>query len=140
MANKKSRLTAALLAFIFGGFGAHKFYLNRPGEGLFYVALMFLATNLFGFPLSALLGFFDAFKLLTMDDRVFDEKYSGGRKSSRRQSRSERRNVRRGVQTAPPRRSNKTVGRRSSNNFNKSNPFNNADFFLIQKCNEISYF
>ncbi len=32
----KSRWTAALLAFFFGGFGIHKFYVGRSGWGLIY--------------------------------------------------------------------------------------------------------
>lgn len=32
-----SRGIAALLAFFLGGLGIHKFYMNRPGEGLVYI-------------------------------------------------------------------------------------------------------
>ena len=30
----KSKTTAILLAFFAGAFGIHKFYLNRPGQGI----------------------------------------------------------------------------------------------------------
>lgn len=39
----KSKITAALLCFFLGFFGAHKFYLNKPGLGTVY-----LLTALFG--------------------------------------------------------------------------------------------
>jgi TM2 domain-containing membrane protein YozV len=32
----KTRTNALLLAFFFGGMGVHKFYLNKPGQGLAY--------------------------------------------------------------------------------------------------------
>ena len=31
---KKSRIAAALLAFFLGGFGVHKFYLGKIGQGI----------------------------------------------------------------------------------------------------------
>ena len=34
---RKSRVAAILLAFFLGGFGAHKFYLGRPGAGILYL-------------------------------------------------------------------------------------------------------
>ena len=36
---KKSKVAAALLAFLLGGFGAHKFYLGYPGPGLIHLLL-----------------------------------------------------------------------------------------------------
>ena len=36
---KKSKMTAALLAFLLGGFGAHKFYLGYKGAGLIHLLL-----------------------------------------------------------------------------------------------------
>ncbi|EKM5066017.1 NINE protein [Cronobacter turicensis] len=36
-AASKNRLSAALLAFCLGGFGAHKFYLGKLGQGLLYL-------------------------------------------------------------------------------------------------------
>ncbi|AHB72568.1 hypothetical protein P262_p1087 (plasmid) [Cronobacter malonaticus] len=33
----KNRISAALLAFFLGGFGAHKFYLGKIGQGLLYL-------------------------------------------------------------------------------------------------------
>ena len=34
---KKSRIAAALLAFFLGGFGVHKFYLGKIGQGFLYL-------------------------------------------------------------------------------------------------------
>ncbi|KPS90936.1 hypothetical protein AN697_28135, partial [Enterobacter cloacae subsp. cloacae] len=34
---EKSRIAAALLAFFLGGFGAHKFYLGKIGQGFLYL-------------------------------------------------------------------------------------------------------
>jgi predicted RNA-binding Zn-ribbon protein involved in translation (DUF1610 family) len=36
-ASGRERVTAALLAFFLGGFGAHKFYLGKGGQGLLYL-------------------------------------------------------------------------------------------------------
>ena len=38
-AAKKSKTVAALLAFLLGGFGAHKFYLGYPGAGVVHLVL-----------------------------------------------------------------------------------------------------
>ena len=34
---EKSRIAAALLAFFLGGFGVHKFYLGKIGQGFLYL-------------------------------------------------------------------------------------------------------
>lgn len=36
---QKNRITAALLALVFGGIGVHRFYLNKPISGFFYLIL-----------------------------------------------------------------------------------------------------
>jgi len=93
---RRKRTQAAFLAFIFGIFGVHKFYLNNQGAGVFYIMLFVMSINLFGFPISMLLGFMDAMKLLMMTDEEFDHKYN--KKSVRtgqRYRRDNRRNRRR---------------------------------------------
>ena len=73
---ERSRLKAAVLAF-FGGFlGLHKFYLRETGGGIFYVMLFFVTINMFYFPVSAILGVFDAMRLLMMPESVFNRKYN----------------------------------------------------------------
>ncbi|BAM99085.1 hypothetical protein [Bacillus phage PM1] len=64
----KNKITAALLAFFFGGFGVHKFYLNQ-GRGIWY--LIFCWTFI-----PAVIAFIEFIILLTMSDEVFDAKYN----------------------------------------------------------------
>ena len=73
--SEKSRVFAALLAIFFGGFGAHKFYLRDPGAGILYIFIFFIASRI-AFPISFILGWIDAFRLLTMSDETFDRKYN----------------------------------------------------------------
>lgn len=64
----KSRMVAVLLAFFLGGFGAHKFYLNRPGQGLIY--LIFFWTFI-----PAFIAFFEAIVYALSNDQAFHLKY-----------------------------------------------------------------
>jgi len=73
----KSRKLAALLALVGGSVGVHKFYLNQPGQGIMFIFLFTIAANL-SFPLTAVLGIFDAFRLFTMSDEQFHHKYNRG--------------------------------------------------------------
>lgn len=67
-ANGKSRIAAALLAFFFGWFGAHKFYLGQTGLGILY--LIFCWSFI-----PAIIAFVEFLLLLTMSDEEFDSKY-----------------------------------------------------------------
>ena len=73
---KKRRITALLLALFLGSFGVHKFYLRRPGEGIFYIMANLFSRGLIGFNIAVLLGVMDAITLMMMDDRTFDRKYN----------------------------------------------------------------
>jgi TM2 domain-containing membrane protein YozV len=64
----KSRSIAILLAIFLGGFGIHKFYLNKPGQGMLY--LLFCWTFI-----PAIAGFIEAIVYLCHDDRSFQQKY-----------------------------------------------------------------
>ena len=64
----KSRVTAILLAFFLGGFGAHKFYLGRPGAGIIY--LIFFWTFI-----PALIAFVEFIVYICMSDEAFTAKY-----------------------------------------------------------------
>lgn len=64
----KSRIVAALLAFFLGGFGAHKFYLNKNGKGFLY--LIFCWTYI-----PAIIAFFECIGYLIQSDSAFQEKY-----------------------------------------------------------------
>lgn len=63
-----SRLLAALLAFIFGALGFHKFYLGRPGLGVLYLLLCWTG-------ISAVLGMLEALGFLCMSNAAFANKY-----------------------------------------------------------------
>lgn len=64
----KNRLTAGLLAILLGSLGVHKFYLNRPVEGIIY--LLFSWT---GIP--AIIGLIEGIVLISMSDAEFAYKY-----------------------------------------------------------------
>ena len=89
--NKKNRTTAALLALFGGAFGVHKFYLNRPGQGVFFI----IAFMVF-YRMSIILGVIDAVRLFMMSDEDFDREYNSGTKEwesfrNKRANRSARR-------------------------------------------------
>lgn len=73
---KKNRGIAIALAFIFGGFGVHKFYLKDPGAGIFYIILNIVTLRMLNFGVATFLGWMDAFRLLSMDTREFDRRYN----------------------------------------------------------------
>lgn len=91
----KNRIIAGLLALLLGVVGAHRFYLDDIGGGLFYVFLMLITMSVF--PVTIILGIIEAFKFFNMSDKEFDEKYNklkeGNRKRTKRGTR-EHRNVR----------------------------------------------
>jgi TM2 domain-containing membrane protein YozV len=64
----RNRLTAALFALILGGFGVHKFYLGKVGQGALY--LLFFWTLI---PLIASL--IEGIMYLTMTDGDFAATY-----------------------------------------------------------------
>ena len=78
----KNKYVAAAFAFLLGAFGVHKFYLRDPGAGVFYF-FMFMMTNEF-FPVSAILGFIDGMRYITMGTEEFDRKFNSGRRKSNR--------------------------------------------------------
>lgn len=64
----RSKLAAALFALFLGGFGVHKFYLGRVGQGILY--LVFVWTFI-----PTLIGFIEGILYLVMDDAEFAAKY-----------------------------------------------------------------
>lgn len=65
---RKSKLASALLAIFLGDFGAHKFYLGRPGMGILY--LLFFWT---GIP--AVIGIIEGIMYLLQSEETFQEKH-----------------------------------------------------------------
>ncbi len=65
----KSRTTAAILAFLLGGLGVHKFYLGRIGAGILY--LLFCWTFI-----PVIIAFIEFIIYLTMTDEAFSAKYN----------------------------------------------------------------
>lgn len=65
----KSKGTAALLAFLLGDLGIHKFYLGKGGQGILY--LLFCWTFI-----PWILAIFDFFILICMSENEFDQKYN----------------------------------------------------------------
>lgn len=68
----KSKGTAAILALLLGGIGAHKFYLDQTFQGLLYVVFCWTF-------IPACLALVEAVVYLTMDDYAFQQKYGGQR-------------------------------------------------------------
>jgi TM2 domain-containing membrane protein YozV len=67
--NPKSRTTAALLAFVLGGLGAHHFYLGNIVVGVIYL----LCCMTF---IPALIALIEAIVFLCMSNEAFDAKYN----------------------------------------------------------------
>lgn len=80
----KSKYVAAALAFVFGIFGTHRFYLGQRFLGivyffLFFVGLIVTVEEGGEFPLivlPAVLGFIDSILLAVMPQEEFDERYN----------------------------------------------------------------
>lgn len=65
----KNKITAVLFALFFGWIGFHKFYLNKPGQGLLY--LLFFWT---GVP--AIIALIEAIRYLSYSDDAFEEEFN----------------------------------------------------------------
>lgn len=131
----RNKYVAALLAFTFGGFGVHKFYLNEPGQGIMFVFLFFMTVNIFSMPVSAILGIIDAFRLLTMSNEDFHHKYNRGAhvNPTNRAVERETRNRRRRGAPAPVRKQRRAPSRAAvqrANPFKKSGIKKYKDFDL----------
>lgn len=72
----KSKVTASLLAFFLGGFGAHEFYLGKNGAGVAFL-LIFCLTFWMVWPavIIAIICTLQAIGYLCMSDQAFTEKY-----------------------------------------------------------------
>ena len=68
IANPRNRVTAALFAILLGGFGVHKFYLGKTGQGFLY--LIFCWTFV-----PAVIAFIEGIIYLTLSDQAFQKQY-----------------------------------------------------------------
>ena len=64
----KNRIAAAVFALILGGFGVHKFYLGRIGQGVLYILFCWTLVP-------TIIGFIEGIIYLTMSDQEFAAKY-----------------------------------------------------------------
>jgi TM2 domain-containing membrane protein YozV len=65
----KQRGAAAALAIFLGGFGAHKFYLNKPGQAIFYVILCWTLVP-------SVIGLIEGIRYACMSNDSFNRKYN----------------------------------------------------------------
>lgn len=112
---KKNKYVAAALAFFAGMFGVHKFYLEKPIQGVFYVFMFVFLIGIFNFPFMMIIGFIDAMILLFMSTNRFNELYNPHLELEGSNTRS-----------VPQQRSNRPVRSRTSRTSSRTkrrNPF-----------------
>jgi TM2 domain-containing membrane protein YozV len=63
----KNKYVAAVLAFFFGWLGAHKFYLNKPLQGVLHLIF---------WPIGSIIAFIEAIQYLTMSQDAFDVRHN----------------------------------------------------------------
>ncbi|KKP83871.1 MAG: hypothetical protein UR82_C0017G0001, partial [Candidatus Moranbacteria bacterium GW2011_GWF1_35_5] len=73
--NSKNKVIAFALAWILGGFGAHKFYLGKTGQGILY--LLFCWTMI-----PSIIAFFEGIVYLTKNDIDFARSYGSASASN----------------------------------------------------------
>ncbi len=81
MPGKKNKWVVFLLAFFFGIFGVHRFYLGQRLRGILHLAVFFLAAFLDVIPdeavgILAIIGFIDSMIFLAMPRPDFDARYN----------------------------------------------------------------
>lgn len=72
MGSDRNRLVAALIAFLIGTLGIHRFYLGRTGSGL---VMLILSITVFGLVLTVPWAFIDMIRYLLMSDAEFAARY-----------------------------------------------------------------
>lgn len=70
--NDRHKYIAALLAFVLGTLGIHRFYLGRTGSA---IAMLVLTCTIVGLIVSAPWALIDMVRYLMMSDREFAERY-----------------------------------------------------------------
>lgn len=74
----RNKFVAALIAFLVGPLGIHRFYLGRTGSG---IAMIILSCTIVGLLITVPWAFIDMIRYLIMPDHEFAERYK--RKSGR---------------------------------------------------------
>jgi len=64
----KSKIVAAILAFLLGGIGVHKFYLGQTGKGILYLILCWTY-------IPGIIAFIEGIMMLCSSDENFQTKY-----------------------------------------------------------------
>ncbi|MET0309051.1 MAG: TM2 domain-containing protein [Sphingomonas sp.] len=71
--NDRNKYVAAILAFFFGVFGIHRFYLGRNGTG---VLMLVISATIVGLLVTGLWAFVDTIRYLLMSDAEFAHRYA----------------------------------------------------------------
>ena len=69
----RNKYIAALIAFLIGPLGIHRFYLGRTGSG---IAMLLLTCTVVGLLVTVPWGFIDMIRYLVMSDREFADRYA----------------------------------------------------------------
>jgi TM2 domain-containing membrane protein YozV len=69
----RNKYIAALIAFLIGPLGIHRFYLGRTGSG---IAMVILSCTIVGLLVTIPWAFIDMIRYLIMSDREFAERYA----------------------------------------------------------------
>ena len=69
----RNKYIAALIAFLIGPLGIHRFYTGRTGSG---IAMLVLSFTFIGLIVTVPWGFIDMIRYLIMSDREFAERYA----------------------------------------------------------------
>jgi TM2 domain-containing membrane protein YozV len=71
--SESDKVVAALLAFLLGTLGVHRFYLGRIGSG---IVMLLLSCTVIGLIVTVPWALIDMIRYLVMSDREFVERYS----------------------------------------------------------------
>jgi len=79
----RNRVTAALLAFFFGWFGVHKFYIGKPGAGFVMLFVAAFGLLLAGLPtmVMGVVALIEFVIYIAITDEQFDATYVKGAKA-----------------------------------------------------------
>lgn len=73
VASDRNKYVAAVIAFLIGTLGIHRFYLGRTGSG---IAMLILSCTIIGLCITVPWAFIDMVRYLVMSDEAFAERYA----------------------------------------------------------------